>query len=384
MKRRMHPAGLVAVVLACAAVLPGCGRQGEAEAREAAAPDPGAGGLEPAGTMAGSRAAHTATALPDGRVLLAGGFAGDEGTAAGAEIYDPAAGTFSPAEPMRTPRYGHTATPLPGGRVLLAGGWGAGGEYLSSAELFDPASGTFAPAAELPGARAGHVAVALLDGRVLLVGGVGAGRTFLGTADLYDPAAAAFSSTGAMAVPRENHVAVRLADGRVLVAGGHSGRRPRVTVYDGAEIYDPVAGVFTATGGMGVRRHKHDAVLLPDGRVLVTGGSDERDGDGAYASAELYDAAAGTFSPAGAMSLPRYKHQGTSAVLPDGRVLVAGGAARAEVYDPRTGTFALVGGTARMAGQYSAAAPLGDGRVLVTGGYGEGQPPQSSAWIYRP
>lgn len=384
MKRRMHPAGLAAVFLACAIVLPGCGRQGEAEAREAAAPDAGAGVLEPAGTMAGGRAAHTATALPDGRVLVAGGFAGDEGSAAGAEIYDPAAGTFSPAGPMGTPRYGHTATPLPGGRVLLAGGWGAGGEYLASAELYDPASGTFAPAADLPAARAGHAAVPLLDGRVLLLGGVGAGRTFLATADLYDPAAGTFSSTAAMSVPRENHVAVRLADGRVLVAGGHNGRRPSVTVHHGAEIYDPAAGVFTATGGMGVRRHKHDAVLLPDGRVLVTGGSDERDGDGTYASAELYDAGAGTFSPAGAMSLPRYKHQGTSMVLPDGRVLVAGGAARAEVRDPRTGTFAVVGGTARMAGQYSAAAPLGDGRVLVTGGYGEGHPPLSGTWIYRP
>lgn len=384
MKRRVHPAGLVAVFLACSAVLTGCGRQGEAVAREAAAADPGAGVLEPAGTMAGSRAAHTATALPDGRVLLAGGFAGDESTAAGAEIYDPAAGTFSPAGPMGMPRYGHTATLLPGGKVLLAGGWGAGGEYLSSAELFDPASGTFAPGAALPVARAGHVAVPLLDGRVLLVGGVGAGRAFLATADLYDPGAGEFSSTGAMSVPRENHVAVRLADGRVLVAGGHSGRRPRVTVYDAAEIYDPAAGVFTATGSMGVRRHKHDAVLLPDGRVLVTGGSDERDGDGTYASAELYDAGTGTFSPAGTMGLPRYKHQGTSSMLPDGRVLVAGGAARAEVYDPRTGAFALVGGTARMAGQYSAAAPLRDGRVLVTGGYDEGHPPRSSAWIYQP
>ncbi len=121
MKRRVHPAGFAAVFLACAVVLPGCGRQGEAVAREAAAPDPGAGVLEPAGTMAGSRAAHTATALPDGRVLLAGGFAGDEGSAAGAEIYDPAAGTYSPAAPMRTPRYGHTATPPPASSTLPPG-----------------------------------------------------------------------------------------------------------------------------------------------------------------------------------------------------------------------------------------------------------------------
>jgi hypothetical protein len=135
---------------------------------------------------------------------------------------------------------------------------------------------------------------------------------------------------------------------------------------------------------MTVRRHKHDAVLLPDGRVLITGGSDERDDRGQYDSAEIFDPVTGTSLLAGTMRLPRYKHAGTSVVLPGGRVLIAGGAPEAEVYDPETGAFRLVESEARMVGQFSAAAPLSDGRVLVTGGYGEGRGPQANAWLYSP
>jgi hypothetical protein len=135
---------------------------------------------------------------------------------------------------------------------------------------------------------------------------------------------------------------------------------------------------------MTVRRHKHDAVLLPDGRVLITGGSDERDNRGQYNSAEIFDPRTGASLLTATMRLSRYKHAGTSVVLPDGRVLIAGGAPEAEVYDPASGAFLLVEGQARMVGQFSAAAPLSDGRVLVTGGYGEGRGPEADAWIYSP
>lgn len=125
-------------------------------------------------------------------------------------------------------------------------------------------------------------------------------------------------------------------------------------------------------------------MLLPDGRVLVMGGSDERDGRGQYRSAEIFEPRTGSALLIGAMRLPRYKHAGTSVVLPDGRVLVAGGAAEAEVYDPTSGAFLLVEGEAQMVGQFSATALLSDGRVLVTGGYGEGRGPQAGAWLYKP
>ncbi len=120
-----------------------------------------------------------------------------------------------------------------------------------------------------------------------------------------------------------------------------------------------------------VRRHKHDAVRLTDGRVLITGGSDERDNRGLYRSAEIFDANSGSSIEAGNMHLPRYKHAGTSIVLPDGRVLIAGGAPQAEVYDPATQSFRFVGREERIAGQFSASPLLSSWRVLVTGGYGE-------------
>jgi hypothetical protein len=268
--------------------------------------------------------------------------------------------------------------------VLIAGGYGERTTTLATAEIFDPATNCFAPTGSLLATRAGHVAVLLENGKVLIAGGVGPGWKFLSSAELYDPATGRFSPTGSMTVPRESHVAVRLLDGRVLVVGGHCGRRADITLYTSAETYDPATGAFTPVGAMRVRRHKHDAVLLPDGQVLVTGGSDERDDRGVYDSSELFDPKTGTFTSGPPMKLGRYKHPGSSLVLPSGLVLIAGGAPQAETYDPRNRTFALVPGEPRMAGQFSAAALLKDGGALITGGYGNGGGPRSSAWSYRP
>lgn len=342
------------------------------------------GTLVRAGTMRSARAAHTATTLPDGRVLLAGGLSTAENAPGSAEIFDPVLEAFTATGAMGMPRQSHTATLLSDGNVLLTGGYNTQGEYLSSAELYHPTSETFTPAGSLHGARAGHVAVRLKDDRVLLVGGVGPGWTFLSSAEVYEPLTGQFVPTGPMTLPRESHVAVVLDDGRVLIVGGHRGRRANIELHTSVEVYDVATGTFHSVGDMTVRRHKHDAVLLPDGRVLITGGTDERDYGGRYTSAEIFDSATGASSERGAMHLPRYKHAGTSILLPGGRVLIAGGATRAEVYDSETGAFLLVEGDARMMGQFSAAAPLADGRVLVTGGYGEGQGAQAGAWLYRP
>lgn len=354
----------------------GCASAGGSQQRSAVLTD--------AAPMGTARAAHTATALPDGRVLVAGGFTGEENSAAGAEIYDPSSGRFAPSAPMIMRRHSHSATPLPDGRILLAGGYSAEGNYLASAELYDPATSTFVPTGPMGVPRADHVAVLLRDGRVLMIGGVSEGWTFLSSAELYDPATGRFSPTGAMHEPRESHAAVRLHDGRVLVVGGHRGRGASIQLYRSAEIYDPAAGTFAPAAEMAIRRHKHDAVLLPSGLVLVSGGTDERDNDGVYRSTELFDPAAGVFRAGGDMRVPRYKHRGTSIVLGDGRVLLAGGATQAELYEPRTGTFAIVGGDARMAGQFSATAPLPRGGVLITGGYGGNRGPRNRAWVFRP
>ena len=342
------------------------------------------GRLAPTAPMSVARAAHTATSLPDGRVLIVGGFTDEESAAQGAEIYDPGTERFVPLPRMRTLRHSHTATVLPSGKVLIVGGYAAGSTVIAAAELFDPATKSFVPTGSLRSARAGHVAVLLGNGRVLIAGGLGPGWSFLASAELYDPAAGTFAPTGQMTVARESHTAVRLADGRVLIAGGHRGRRAEIELYTSAETYDPATGTFGRVGDLQVRRHKHDAVLLGDGRVMITGGADERDSEGVYSSTELFDPRLGTFTLGPAMMRPRYKHNGSAVLLPTGAVLLAGGASQTETYDPVRHTFAVVAGDGRLAGQFSAVAPLSAGRVLITGGYGNGGGPTASAWAYHP
>src|SRR5688572_25603924 len=119
--------------------------------------------LSPALKMNAERAAHSATLLPDGKVLIVGGFR-EEGTQeiaiASAEIFDPTTNTFTPTSDMNEPRNGHPATLLPNGKVLLAGGWNQQGR-TATAELYDPQSGTFEYAGSLMAPRQGLTATLL-------------------------------------------------------------------------------------------------------------------------------------------------------------------------------------------------------------------------------
>ncbi len=343
-----------------------------------------AGSVIASSAMRAARAAHTATTLRDGRVLVVGGFTGEENVVSGAELYEPTRGRFAALPRMHTLRHSHTATLLPNGKVLLVGGYSVGSTVLAAAELFDPATNRFTSTGSLGAARAGHIAVALANGKVLIAGGVGPAWSFLSSAEIYDPATGRFAPTGGMTVARESHAAVLLHDGQVLVVGGHRGRRAEIMLYTSAERYDVASGTFRKVGDMRIRRHKHDAVVLRDGRVLITGGTDERDMDGVYNSTELFDPTSATFTLGPVMQRPRYKHNGSAVLLANGTVLIAGGATQAETFDPRARVFALVPGNSPMAGQFSAVAPIAGGDVLITGGYGGGTGPRASAWVYRP
>jgi Putative Ig domain/Galactose oxidase, central domain/Kelch motif len=176
-------------------------------------------------TMSTQRTAHTATLLASGKVLIAGGYAAAKAfNAAGpvlssVEIYDPSTGTFTAAGYMTVARAAHTATPLPDGRVLLAGGFDSSGP-LASAELYDPATGLFTQTGNLVTPRAGHTAVLLPNGLVLVAGGEHL-NTLLRHAELFDPASGTFSNTGSMQVPRILHTMTGFGTlGQVQVIGG--------------------------------------------------------------------------------------------------------------------------------------------------------------------
>jgi hypothetical protein len=228
---------------------------------------------------------------------------------------------------MTTPRANAAAIRLRDGRVLICGGTATGevGGVLSSAELFDPAAQTFTPTGSMTVARAGQTITMLRDGRVLLTGGVqNAGfRSELSSAEIYDPAAGTFNATGSMTVPREGHTATMLRDGRVLVAGGSDNG---IHTLDSAEIYDPSSGTFYRTGHLHQPRVAHVAALLGSGQVLIAGGGRGGMPGGyiSYDTAELYDPASGRFSAI----FPHMKSDrvGAAAVkLNDGRVLIVGG-----------------------------------------------------------
>ena len=262
------------------------------------------------GDMTASRSRHSATLLPNGQVLIAGGASSsslsETTTLASAEVYDPSSGAFRAVGAMTTARRVHTATLLPDGRVLIVGGYRER-DALASAELFDPVTGTFGSTGSLLTARGGHTAILLLTGEVLVVGGYDTGSyPSVAPAELYEPVSGTFRAAGAY-VGRGGcdfcAPAVRLTDGTVLFTG----QAP-------AQLYQPATDSFSPSG-MTISEPS-GAAALTNGQVLFAGGE-------ISASAELYNPTTHTFASTGSMTWPRLWH--TLSLLPGGRVLVTGG-----------------------------------------------------------
>lgn len=333
------------------------------------------------GEMSLARAAHQATPLQSGEVLITGGCTGGcDSSLRSTELYNPDTRMFQSSAAMATPRHSHIAIRLKDGRVLVAGGW-SGQRATDSAELYDPVTNRFVATGTMIQARAAPAAARLRDGRVLIAGGQNSAFAPLASAELFDPASSSFSSVGSMSVPRVGHVAVALANGKVLVIGGQQARRGEIL--RSAEIFDPATGQFQRTGDMSSPRHKHAAVLLPDGRVLVIGGADERDQRGRYRSTEIYDPKTSRFTDGPSMQWPRFKIPNAVTVLPSGAVLVAGGANRLELYDPGSNSFVTVHGELNASREFPTATLLPNGDVLILGGYNEHIQTSASAWLVR-
>ncbi len=342
--------------------------------------------------MIAARAGHTATLLPDGKVLVAGGapHPDDTSASASAEVYDAATGKWTATGSMLTPRVWHTATLLHNGKVLVAGGYCPGLDVkgcptgnaidpdgaISLAELYDPHTGRWTATGKMTTPRFHHTATLLADGKVLVAGAEhGMPDAILDTAELYDPDTGTWTATGSMVTGRWQQFTVLLSDGKVLTVGGIGPISPTVhDVLASAELYDPSRGKWTSTGNLVTARAQGGtAQLLGDGTVIVAGG--DGPGDPMLDSAELYDPTKGTWTATASMSGPRV--ESASTVLGNGRVFVVGGfsvpgdpnglLASAELFDPKTASWVAAGSMSVKSFDLTATL-LPDGDVLVAGG----------------
>ena len=345
-----------------------------------------AGNFTAIGNMTTARAEHTATLLPNGKVLIAGGEGDGFQALASAELYDPSIRTFAPTGSMIMPRYLHSATLLADGRVLIAGGTQDvnRGTSVFTAEIYDPSTGAFTATGDLTSiggevyANPGGVTTLLPDGRVFVAA--------TNNAEIYDPQSGTFTPTGPFADLSDAYgtTVTLLTNGKVLVTGcSDADGQCSVGV---TELFDPQSGTFGVTGPMMLKYfpdYGYTAALLTDGRVLFLGS-----GDFGFADAEVYDPAAGTFAFTGSAS--ENQEIAPASLLTDGTVLIAGGqvpggdgSAYAELYVPASGTFEFAG--EMTAGRHShTATPLPDDTVLITGGFSVWPEPTSSAEVYKP
>jgi N-acetylneuraminic acid mutarotase len=335
----------------------------------------GLGSWAATGSMRVARSYSAVATLQDGRVLVAGGFAGAVKPAilSSTEIYNPENGSWSASADMRSPRAGFVAALLGNGNVLVAGGEAAAGNVTNTAEVYDPSSGSWTLTGSMTFPRLDHQAVSLDDGRVFVVGGTLASGS--SPAEIFDPRTGTWTLTPPQLFPRTDEIAVKLSDGRVLVAGGQDGKAPTGL----SEIYDPSTNAWTVTGSLNDPRSDGAGVLLKNGDVLFAGGYVLYNGsfssiNDLYTS-ELYNSTTGTWTMTGDMALPRGETGMAAVLLSSGQVLVPGGnyqpetgQSSAELYNPSTRTWASAGSMSVPRGSGEMAILLTNGRALVFGG----------------
>lgn len=370
----------IPVLCTCLFALTACGAT-------SAAPDAAAGvAFEDGPLLSSPRATHALVRIGDGRLLAIGGCV-EEGCGAG-----PASGTvdiiaadgrsLAGTGQLLAERIQPSAVALRDGRALVLGGW-VDGRASATTELFDPATGRSTPGPAMRGGRSNPTVVVLSDGKVLIAGGYD-GNASRGDAEIYDPATNALTPAGPLATPRAGATGTLLRDGRVLIAAGGEAESGNRHALASAELFDPATGMFVPTGSMEHRRYKHGAVALPNGDVLVVGGSDERDYGGKLRSVERYVAAEGRWVPAGTLAVERFKLADGVLLVDASTLLVAAGNDAPELFDIASGEGRLLPASLGGSWNYLTAARTGERTALLAGGYLEGRiVPTARSWIVR-
>ncbi|TMB17769.1 MAG: DUF1929 domain-containing protein [Deltaproteobacteria bacterium] len=329
------------------------------------------------------------TLLPTGKVLAWSDYTDNDG----AQVFDPTTNTLTAVPFFNANLFCSGHALLPDGRVFVAGGHsGTAHVGINNATLFDPANQGWSSAAPMPQARWYPTVTALPDGRMLVTAGeIDCDGCNAPIPIIYDPATNLWTqlAIASHGFPYYPHMFV-LPDGRVLAASSNREAIASLAldmsaqtwttvdpaVLDGgsAAMYAPgkvvksglgrdpdlpgapsvsttyvidmtqASPAWRQTSSMAFPRTEHNLTVLPDGTVLLTGGSRNSDvGDtaGAVLEAELWSPATETWTTMAAMQTPRMYHS-TALLLPDGRVLVAGGGRdfpevdqpSAEIYSP--------------------------------------------------
>ena len=235
------------------------------------------------------------------------------------------------------------------------------------------------------------------SGKVLAVGGYGISSVStplnaLNSVEMYDPANDSWSLVTPLISARGDHTSVILPDGRVLVTGGTDSNSKKLT---STELYDPSTslGTWTSSCDLLMGRSYNTITLLSNGKVLVAGGDGSA---GTTNTAEVYDPTVATtpcrWTQVGNMSQPR--NTPTATLLNDGTVLVAGGFnvtgqnltvfSSSELFNPNTNAWSRTTGSLTDGRYQHTATLLNNGKVLVAGGYNAGNPPLATAELYDP
>lgn len=289
--------------------------------------NPAGGGAPVTVSLSTARSSHTQTVMLDGRVLFTGGYSGANGGSVGrpvasAEIFDPATGEVCAIASMAEDRAAHTASLLPDGRVVVAGG--------GAWQVFEPGPDRWSASFALERSRISHAAVVLPDHqgpaqhRVLLIGGSGSGPD---TLELLDPDSGSSALLGPLlAVGVDDLAAAVMDNGSVLIVGGQD-----VATGDTVGLSyrcDPKAATLTPLPPPpGLPAGVADHQLVGLGRyAALLGGEQQVSGiDIELAHAALFDDRTSDWIDLPDMGIA---HDDAAAVLlPDRRILVVDGGA---------------------------------------------------------